>query len=685
MSLFAREPRIEAALLERRDDVREWAVYADWLEANGSPRGALASLMLRRETTPTVALAEALKAHSQLLAELTPEPLKTLGTRGFPRLAPVFRRGFIHSAGAADATDLAALVEHPSCALLDTALLEPGDADTLDAWLATVKTPLPWRRLELHLDPRQEGEALSLTRLFELTPRLEHLTLTGAPEALDLRGLPCTSVSLGGATPATLRALLAAKPKRLARLELERARNEWGQPQTGELDALVEALQPVWKTLDEVILEGAIGDVTRRACLAGARPRRVVVRCPTPSAEPFAVPLSGDEETSFVLFSRPLTGANEAALTAYAKLAGVSRLVLHVGALQLGQRAVTVVRLHGTGEAPLVARVVAQQLVKADRALDAVALTLSSSNDVTSAWSFGPHVAKTDARSNTIPLARREEGRFTRHQMVRELLDAFAGFDPGLDGLEVVLGALELPSDIRTLLGDAPGPGEAVPLFTDFPADAPREDEEDEELDEDEEYDEYEEQGGADRRDALAHQVGDDEPQTRWYDEDEEFGADQWGATPENVPDFGPRPAAPQPEVPVVIGASLAPTANAADDDPEDDLDERTHDAWSADEAEVWSEGPVDLPEHHRGPIGETFDELVEPADFPLGTSVPDAAPCAHCSQLRETARCAACRDEVCRECAGVTSLAAWDEGRDFSCAHCTPRSAGRFVAVRAR
>lgn len=36
MSLFAREPRIEAALLERRDDVREWAVYADWLEANGS-------------------------------------------------------------------------------------------------------------------------------------------------------------------------------------------------------------------------------------------------------------------------------------------------------------------------------------------------------------------------------------------------------------------------------------------------------------------------------------------------------------------------------------------------------------------------------------------------------------------------------------------------------------------------
>ena len=51
---------LEAALLHHRDDVKRWAVYADWLEASGDPHGALASLMLRRETKPSRALSEAL-------------------------------------------------------------------------------------------------------------------------------------------------------------------------------------------------------------------------------------------------------------------------------------------------------------------------------------------------------------------------------------------------------------------------------------------------------------------------------------------------------------------------------------------------------------------------------------------------------------------------------------------------
>jgi uncharacterized protein (TIGR02996 family) len=679
-SLFAREPRIEAALLQRRDDVREWAVYADWLEANGSPRGALASLMLRREVTPTFAMAEAMKAHAQLLSDLTPDSMKSLGTRGLARLAPVFRRGFIHSAGAADATDFQALLEHPSCALLDTVVLEPDGMEALGAWLETVKAPLPWRRVEVRFNAQDQD--VVLTRLFQHTPHLEHLTLAlwQPAETLDLRGMGCTSVTFRGASPEMLRALLPFKEQKLTRLEVLQGRNEYGERDESELDALVVALRPLWKQLDEVVLEGAIGEDTRRACLAGARPKRVVVRAPSPVADSFAVPLE-NEETSFALFSHELNADDEAALTKYAKLAGVTRLVLHTRTRTVAGKKVTLLRLHGTGEAPLVARVVAQQLVKSDRALDAVALTLSESNDITSAWSFGPHVARPDTPKKTIPVARREEGRFTRHQMVRELFEAFAGVDPGLDVLDDLLAAFDFPA-VRALIGEAPASGEQVPLFTDFEKNTPVEDEEADE--EDDEYSDDDEFDAMDRRDALAHQVGDEnrsETQA-WFDDDyEEFGSSQWGAAPENVPDFGPRPTTPVTET-VVVGASLKPTANALDDDPEDDLDAPTHDAWSADAEELWTEGPVDLPEHHRGPIGETFDE--HDGELPRGTYVPGAVQCAQCSALRETERCALCGDDVCRECAGVKSLADWEERRAFHCAQCTP-SSGKYVAVKAR
>lgn len=676
MSLFAREPRIEASLLERRDDAREWAVYADWLEANGSPRGALASLMLRRETNPTWAFADALKAHAGLLGDLTPEPLKTLATRGHPRLAPVFRHGFIHSAGAADAADFSTLVQHPSCALLDVALLAPANTDELEAWFETLNAPLPWRQVEVIID----ADAVSLRKLLARCPRLERLKLVAwnPPEELDLAGLKCPHVIFEGASPPMLRALVESRAP-VKRLELRRTREEdAGQREDGELDELVDAFLPLWRQLDEVVLEGSVGENTRRACLAGARPRRLVVRTPAPSAESFTVPLSRSEEISFALFNRPLTDADHQVIADYAKLAGVSRLVLHTREVPLARRTGTLLRPHGTGDAPLVARVIAQQLVKTDRALDAVAITVSVSNDVTSAWSFGPHVARADTPKKSIPISRREEGRFTRAQMVRELCESLAGFDPGLDVLDEWIAALDQP-EVRTVLGDAPRPGEDVPMFTDFAANQPEPDaDEDEDFDEDEYEDDDEEFDPVDRRDAMAHQVdADREREARWY-YDDEF-ENPWGAAPQNVPDYGPLPVK-EVEPAVIVGASLKPTANALDDDPSDDLDEPLHDAWSANEEEVWSEGPVDLPEHHQVPIGEVFDE---PTELPNGSYLPDAAPCAHCTQHRETARCSQCRDEVCRECAGPKSTAAWDDGRDFICKQCSPASTGKFVAVR--
>lgn len=78
-------------MLERRDDATRWAVYADWLEVNGSPRGALMSLMLEREARPSRALHDAVAATDRLRFDLTPLPLRTLQARGV-RERPVFRR-----------------------------------------------------------------------------------------------------------------------------------------------------------------------------------------------------------------------------------------------------------------------------------------------------------------------------------------------------------------------------------------------------------------------------------------------------------------------------------------------------------------------------------------------------------------------------------------------------------------
>lgn len=649
--MSVRNVELEAALLGNRDDARQWAVYGDWLEVNGSPRGAVVSLMLSREATPRTALSDAVKTNAQLIAELTPEPLKTIGTRCYPRLAPVFRRGFIQSAGALDASDFAALVEHPSCALLERVLLELSDVETLDGWLDTVRAPLPWRDVEVSV--RASGDKLALKRLMELLPRLEQLTLSFATETTDLAFRPSATlarVRVVGATPEIALAIANAPLSALRSLELRLVPPDYGDyVGANRLDDTVAALERRWATLDEVVLEGEIGEATRRACEKAARPKRVVVRGLRPTADAFYVPLQRDLETSFAVMNRAFTPEHAQAITHFARLAGVQRLVLYTREVRVGPKTVTLLRVHGEGDAPLVPRVVAHQLARRDRSLDAVALTVSASNDTTSTWSFGPHVAKEDSVArNTIPTARRDEGRYTRSQVAREVLDALLGFDPGLDVLDDLAASLDLATP-HTLIGAAPAPGEQVHLFTDFEAQPDY----DQGLD-----DEYAQQ------DPLDH--GEDEDEQQWDDEIF-YEPDAWGGEPISVPDFGARDAQPPP-----AAAATQPAEVVGEEDEESDAP--LFDAYDADAEEIWLEGPVDVPEHHRGFIGETVNW--EPADMPLASFEASLVPCAHCGQLREVSRCSACREEVCRACAGAPSADAWDEEREFVCGECTPHEA---------
>ncbi|MEO0601254.1 MAG: hypothetical protein AAF211_07450 [Myxococcota bacterium] len=57
---------LEAHLLDHLDDPEAWAVYADWLEGQGTPRGKLAGVQRQLAATPTDALRE---AEATLLSE----------------------------------------------------------------------------------------------------------------------------------------------------------------------------------------------------------------------------------------------------------------------------------------------------------------------------------------------------------------------------------------------------------------------------------------------------------------------------------------------------------------------------------------------------------------------------------------------------------------------------------------
>ncbi|MFO0595512.1 MAG: hypothetical protein U0228_09415 [Myxococcaceae bacterium] len=643
-----------ARLLERRDDRQEWAVYADWLQTRGDPRGALMSLMLSREASPTPALADAVKSQSRLFTELTPDALQTLETRGAPRLAPVFRRGFIWSAGAQEDSDFEALSTHPHCAMVDRALLHPQSVEQLTSWLESLRTPAPWRSVELEVDATQT--ALPLPLLFQRAPRLEHLALTG-------RGLTLATKWEGAHTlrhlslvnPAPAFAALVPLAS-LRRLDILAEYTSYGaRVGTPDLDAVLEMLRG-WNGLEHLLLAGRVGPRTRAALIAPKKPQHFAVRSVDPN-EPHTRHLVEPLETSFAVFNRPLTQADDAALTQFAKLAGVRRLE----ARRATWGRASLLELRGDGDAPLVPRVAAQQLAKKDRRLDALALSVSGSNNAVSAWSFGPHVAKADLARDVLPLSRRESAHYQRAQTTRELLEALLGIDPGLDALDEVRDALDLGA-ASMLVGEAPDAATRLRLFTDLEAQP-----------EQEERDEYDEES----EDALDQEYEDDEP-----DYGEDFVPDPHGAEPINVPDYGP---APEPAPPTA--APLSAKADAPDDDPEDDLEPPARDAYEPDAEEVWTQGPVDLPEHHRGPIGETFDDAeAEERDWvPAGAAPGELATCQHCHQPRELLRCSVCREDVCAVCAGPKSAEAWDDGREFSCAQCTPRTGRSFAVSRVR
>jgi uncharacterized protein (TIGR02996 family) len=640
------EPSLSAELLANRDDPRRWAVYADWLEAQGDPHGALVSLMLEREVRPTRALVKAVKEREQLIGELTPAPLKTLVARELARLAPVFRRGFIWSAGAADDADFGALVSHPACAFLERAVLSPSSGGQLKTWL-TQGAPLPWRQLRVVVPEGVESLDLSplvarldQLRSFELecVNELTGFTLGSAPGLRE--------VTLFGGSEPVLEAMLNAPALVDVALRLSTA-NRYEPEGATRLELMARMLASISR-LERVVLEGEPGEVVR-SMLQARGARRVAVRAFELDEPPFERWPAGDE-TCFVVLRGPLTSAHREALTQFARHAGATRVVATIAELDVGSPALTLLRLNGEGEMRLVPRAIANQLAKLDATLDAAAITLSNSNKSANAWAVGPHAATETGRRRSVPAMRHDAGFWSRDALVREVLDGLLGFDPGLDVLDALLVELDLGRR-ETWLGATLEPHERLPLFTDLDA----------RVDVEEEPDEYD---GRDRErtDALD---SDEAEEDDWGGyQDEEDAPSDWGAEPIVLPEWVP---ALSDEVRVLPGA------HTEDDDPDDDLDAPQPDAFEAREGDVWNDGPVDLPEHHDATIADPI--AADDDELPRGHFDALHEPCARCHDLKVLRRCQRCGDDVCAACAapGTTDVLD-DDGREFLCLDCVDR-----------
>lgn len=623
---------LEAAVLEHRDDPTRWAVYADWLEVNGSPRGALMSLMLEREARPSRALHEAIAGTDRLRVELTPPPLRTLHARGVVREAPVLRRGTLSMTSALEFSDFEAVLSHPSATLLERVRLAPGSAEELERWIRAVSRPLPWRRLEIALAPRREAAQLDLRELMRWLPRLETLRLErlGVLEQFFVGSAPSLrAIEVVHAGKALLEGV--RRLPSLERLELLLDLANRYQPEGRETaEALASNLQQLGN-VGELVVEGTVGDGLQRL-IAARRPGTTLVRAINAVDGPALVPWLSQVEQSLLIIRGGLPPALREAIVACADTSGAQRVAVQHVTVRLDGAEVTVARLLGAGEVQVVPGAVARQLAKRSRNLDVASVCLSDSNRSISSESLGPHVSMPGVRNR--PIARRDESASFRDRVVRDVIEGLLGFDPGWGVLERLVTELDFAST-EVVVGAPLSPGERLVLFTERARLPPRDEEDEEE--------------------------GEEEDEEGEYDDGFEDSMNEWGEAP---PDARNSPEGfvfvPEPEQPRVLPGGFA------EDDVEDD--EPFLDAVDADEGLVWNESPVEIPEHHLGSTGDPDETITEPEPQPLDE---EAQPCSRCQQCATLARCSSCEREVCLSCVPVGQRAAWDEGRAFICLDC--------------
>jgi uncharacterized protein (TIGR02996 family) len=245
---MASNPELEASILADPDDVARYLVYADWLQAQGDPRGELISLQharLQRDSAELRAREAALlKSQPQVsLGDL--EPLISKG------LSVTWRLGFLHTVRVArdrfDSTldvagTLAQVLASPSAKFVSEVTIglchtQQADSNFQAAVDVLAARRPPLRRLFIGDFEYPELTEMSWVDLGDLSalpaalPHLRSLRLRGGSMqlgTLSFPGLRDFTVETGGLPQTELAALCAAKWPLLERLEVWFGAEDYG-------------------------------------------------------------------------------------------------------------------------------------------------------------------------------------------------------------------------------------------------------------------------------------------------------------------------------------------------------------------------------------------------------------------------------------------------------------------------
>ena len=211
-----RELTLEAAIVADPDNDAAYAVYGDWLEHRGDPRGPLIALQLAARGDPK--LEAAVKKHLDAHADYFLGELAALGTG-----AVTWARGFIDKIylqpeTAQLETWLERALAHPS-ARFASEISIGGNVMTEAIAVLAAKAPPTLRGLRLHSGFQQD-----LSPLWPAMPGLRRLTLNGQKLALGRLDLPALErfyMADSALTYASAHAIANARWPALERLRID--------------------------------------------------------------------------------------------------------------------------------------------------------------------------------------------------------------------------------------------------------------------------------------------------------------------------------------------------------------------------------------------------------------------------------------------------------------------------------
>ncbi len=195
---IAREPQVED----------HWRVYADWLNAQGDPRGELIACELAPRTEALEARIAQLRRQAdkaRLLSLAQVDPLSAIHPPGLAPQRFGLRFGFIERFSfdpkRAPGQDLRALLEHRELRFLRRLYLDLRAPTSLSSLLGA-RPHLGVQTLALRAWPTPEEE----TALRAVFPNLQHLTITASPGSTPLSWPDLRSLTLRCLGPFSKRA-----------------------------------------------------------------------------------------------------------------------------------------------------------------------------------------------------------------------------------------------------------------------------------------------------------------------------------------------------------------------------------------------------------------------------------------------------------------------------------------------